>query len=311
MSREPILGVHDAGSIGIARYVRRLADACAAQGRRYVPAGRPQRDLPAHFHLGNSSRRVVWQAPLRGRPYVLTVHDVVPRDRRLLPLYRAAVYPFAVRHAAALVVHSRFAADLLLRHAGVDAARLHVIAHAASTPRRAETRTEARAALGLDPAGPPLFVLPGVLRSAKLVDAVAAAAAPLIAAGELELLLAGAARGRQAPDDAQYERALLAADVVVCLRAGSVGETNGPALDALGAGKPLLASRSGSLPEVAGNAAWYVEPDALEPDGIRAALRRLLDAGWSDLAAAARRRGGELGWHAAAAAHLELLDAVG
>ena len=75
------------------------------------------------------------------------------------------------------------------------------------------------------------------------------------------------------PSDADYERAIVASDCVLCLRAGSVGETNGPLLDALGAGRAVLATATGSIPEVAGDAALYCDGT---PDGIRVRARRPL-----------------------------------
>ena len=78
------------------------------------------------------------------------------------------------------------------------------------------------------------------------------------------------------PDDADYERAIVAADCVLCLRSGSVGETNGPLLDALGAGRAVLATKTGSIPEVAGDAVDYC--DGTEA-GICAGLTALADPG--------------------------------
>src|SRR5262249_62358068 len=78
------------------------------------------------------------------------------------------------------------------------------------------------------------------------------------------------------PDDEQYERAIVASDCVLCLRAGSVGETNGPLLDALGAGRAVLATPTGSIPEVAGDAVAYCDET---DEGIRHGLARLRDEG--------------------------------
>jgi glycosyltransferase involved in cell wall biosynthesis len=48
-----------------------------------------------------------------------------------------------------------------------------------------------------------------------------------------------------------------------------------PPLEAAACGTPVLSSRAASLPEVLGDAAWYVDPHS--PDEIAAGLERLLD----------------------------------
>ena len=319
MSELTAAGVHDPRSLGISRYVERLAGALGARGIAYVPATRPQSGAQTHLHLGNSSRRVAWQWPASHGRYLLTVHDVAPRDRRLLPAYRAVVYPLCVRRAAQIVVHSIHAADLLARLADLDIARIEVVPHPA-TASAVMPRSEARLALGLPAEGPPLAVLPGVIKSAKLVCEAVAAAEPLVDRGELELLLAGhvadeltgryaiahGARLLAAPDDERYAQAIAAADCVLVLRESSVGETNGPLLDAIGAGRAVVATRTGSIPEVARGSALLVEPS---PAGIRRGLELICDP--TERAARERltsARAKELSWHASATRHAELLE---
>jgi len=280
-----VAGIRAETSVGVARYAARLADALAARGVDYRPAGRPLRGLRAHFHFANSSRSFLWRGAAEHEPFVVTVHDVVPRTRALTPLYRRVAYPL-VRRAAAVVVHSAYAAEVLEREAGATPVR--VIPHLAP-PGPVGERPAARRALGWG-GDAPLFLLPGVLRQVKLVDETLVAAAPLLERGTLSLALAGpigdAGLERRArrlgvhvlagPDAATYETALAAADAVLVLRRGSVGETNGPLLDALGAGRPVLATRVGSIPEVAGEAARYCAPSV---GGIRGGLLALCDAG--------------------------------
>ena len=110
------------------------------------------------------------------------------------------------------------------------------------------------------------------------------------------------------PDNSDYERAIVASDCVLCLRAGSVGETNGPLLDGLGAARAVLATPTGSIPEVAGAAVAYC--DGTE-HAIAAALSELASYDVRlELERHASRRADELTWVTSAAAHAQLFDEV-
>jgi glycosyltransferase involved in cell wall biosynthesis len=313
-----IAAVHDPRSIGVHRYVERLSAAMAELTVDYRPASRPHEGEFAHFHLANSTRAIMPGVVRHGRPFLLTVHDVIPRTAALRPLHRAFVAPLCIRRAARVIVHSRHAAELLARTAAVADARVAVVPHPAPRPRNTE-RAAARAALGIDLDGPPLFVLPGVLKGAKLVRETLRAAAPLLATGRARLLLAGrvvderlAAEAARAgavllrdPEAESYEQAIVAADAVLCVRADSVGESSGPLLDAIGAGRPSIVTAVGAAPETAGESARVAEPNV---EGIRRGIEALLDEGErGSRADAARRRAAELTWAAAARCHVELL----
>ena len=240
-----------------------------------------------------------------------------------MALYRTAVYPLCVRRAAKVIVHSEFAAGLLVSLAAVDREAIEVIAFPASRPGLDVGREAARRKLGLRTSGPPLFVLPGVVKEAKLVTPVLEAAASLIAGGRASLVLVGpiadariaeAARRIGAslidsPDDTEYDLAIIAADCVLNLRAGSVGETNGPLLDAIGAHRAVLATDNGSIREVAGGAAAFVSAPTAE--AIAEGMRGLLDPGARiALAQAAARRAAELTWESSARRHAALFASV-
>jgi glycosyltransferase involved in cell wall biosynthesis len=156
------------------------------------------------------------------------------------------------------------------------------------------------------------------VRSVKLVsEAVAAASVSgwrLALVGEpREPDLVDYARGegayvRLSPDDATYQRALLAADCVLVLRRDSVGETNGPLLDALGAHRAVLATATGSAPEVAAGAAALCAP---ETPAIGRGLRALADENRrAELEALAAARAADLTWAASARAHRAIFEEV-
>lgn len=312
-----VAGVRSPRSVGVVRYVDHLAEQLAAIGVDYLPCGAPVGGFGTHLHLANSSRRVLWNV-VPGRRSIVTVHDVLPRTAALTPLYRRVVYPL-LRHASATIVHSEFAADLL-RSLGARPRRLEVIPHPTSSYESLD-QGAARRTLGWED-GRPLFVLPGVLKEAKLVAETLDAAAPLLARGSLNLALVGAAvdpqlisRARSlgalilvSPNRYLYERAIVAADCVLVLREGSVGETNGPLMDALGAGRPVLATATGSIPGLAEAAALYCRPTV---SGIRAGLTALCDQGErARRAETAQRRAERFTGSVVAAAHLKLFREV-
>jgi glycosyltransferase involved in cell wall biosynthesis len=312
-----VAGVCDPRSLGVSRYALALALALGSEGVDYRLADRQDCDGPAHFHLANSSRALLRRRPRPDARLVVTVHDVVPRTRALLPLYRALVYPQLARHARAVIVHTAFAADMLVREAGRRPSRLEVISHPAQRPRDTD-RVAARRALGW-PEDSLIAVLPGVI---KPVKRVAEALAAVSGMRGWRIALAGRIVDRRAameahargglvladPDDVVYEQAIVAADCVLCLRSGSVGETNGPLLDALGAGRAVLATTTGSIPEVAGDAAGYCDGTEQE---IRAGLLALSDPrARAELEQAAEARASGLTWDAAAATHAALFREV-
>ena len=312
-----ITGVRSARSVGVVRYVDRLTELLAATGVHYVPSEAPVPGLGAHLHFANSSRRVLWDAATT-RPTIVTVHDVLPRTSALTIFYRRLAYPL-LRRAAVTIVHSAFAADLL-RSLGTRPRRLEVIPHPASSFSSPD-RSAAQRALGWESEGP-LFVLPGVLKAAKLVAPALEAAAPLLARGALRLALVGTAvdqelvrRARslgalivESPSREVYERAIVAADCVLVLRDGSAGETNGPLMDALGAGRPVLATATGSIPELADAAALYCLPTMTD---IRAGLVTLCNPDErARYAETARCRAQLFDGSTVAAAHVDLFREV-
>jgi hypothetical protein len=279
-----VTGIHARSSLGVTRYCARLAEALRAIGIDYVLADRA--GAAPHWHLANSSRGVLAHGPFTRRPFVVTGHDLRPRTRALDPLYRLVADPLVLRRAGAVIVHSSYAASLLR-----DGRRAHVIPHPATVFPRLD-RAAARQALGWD-GGERIALLPGVPKAAKLVaEARAAVRAPW----RLVVLAS--------VDDGTYARAFAAADAVLVLRRESVGESNGPLLDALGAGRAVLATPTGSIPEVAGDAALFCTPDTIAAS---------LDELWHvrpELERKARARAVELSWEASARAHAAVFAEV-
>ena len=83
-----------------------------------------------------------------------------------------------------------------------------------------------------------------------------------------------------------------------------------PALEAMAAGTPVLASRAGAMPEVCGDAALYCDPES-EDDIIRAMLVLAGDSALrARLAAAGRARARTFSWDACAATTTGTLSAT-
>ena len=195
--------------------------------------------------------------------------------------------------------------------------RLEVIPHPAQQPP-AMDRSEARRALGW-PEDALIAAIPGVMKSVKLAREalIAVSAAPgwrLALVGRLvDRRVAAAARAEGAlvlgdPSDVDYQRAIVASDCVLCLRAGSVGETNGPLLDALGAARAVLATATGSIQEVAGDSALFCDGT---PASIRSGLAVLADpSARAQFEQAVSTRAEGLTWRASAELHAVLFREV-
>ncbi len=276
--------VAPAGSGGIRLSAEDLAGALAQIGVAASVSERADKGRPAHFHYGNAGRAVLRQLARR-RGDLVTIHDVVPRNRVLRRLLPPVVGPILARHH--LVVHSRHAATLLARL--VPTARPEVVPLLFSVPSEA----------GPSPLGGPdgrvTAVLAGRLRAVKGVAELVQAAGDRPG---MRLVLVGGAGDRETeellrrlppnvshidrPDHATFLAALAAADVLVSWRTDTVGETSGPVVQAHGLGTPVAGLEVGSLPEYCG------EGDVLVPretpagallDAVLAAPRGRIPAG--------------------------------
>ncbi|RPI53602.1 MAG: glycosyltransferase family 1 protein [Acidobacteria bacterium] len=227
--------------------------------------------------------------PSRSAAQVVTIHDLhflshpertsaeVRRD------YPALVHAHAHR-ADGIIVVSRFVAGEVQRRLGVPATRISVAANGApewSSPPAA-----------LNPDGYLLFV--GTLEPRKNVSGLLEAYGRLVARlGDApRLVVAGRANPDAADVLAAMNRSPLAGRVeyrgyvepdgreslfkgAQALVLPSLDEGFGiPALEAMAAGVPVIASRRGALPEVVGDAGLMIEPE--DPESIVAAMERMI-----------------------------------
>lgn len=293
---------------------------------------RPDVLLCPHYTLPLAAR-----APGLGVPVVVTVHDATffsdpsvhtPVKRRFFAGWIRA----SARLADAVVVPSRATRDEVLRYAGADPARLHVVPHGVDhdrfRPPGAGEIARMRERLGLGPQAAYLAFL-GTLEPRKNVPALIEAyqAACAGRADPPVLVLAGgrgwddridaAVASVPAPlrvlrpgfvDDDLVPALLGGADLVVY---PSRGEGFGlPVLEAMACGAAVLTTPLLSLPEVGGDAVGYAA--SAEPGDLAVALRDLLDdpTRRAELRRRATDRAAGFTWAASAAGHLQVMRQV-
>lgn len=285
--------------------------------------------LPAHV--------APWRTPL---PAVVTVHDLIPLaledecDATARRGFRRRICR-AVRRAAHIVTISNATRDDLERFLHVPPAKVTTIPWGPDqtlAARTAEPLDDARRAAlcqkyELD--RPWLLVPAGATprkNTARIVQAWARVSADVRSAYRLVLTGGGPAAVRAQLQQRAAELGVLdsvrvldfvpAEDMSDLLRAAtglvfpSRYEGFGlPVLDAFICGVPVLTSRVSSLPEVAGDAAVYCNPENV--DDIAAGIGRLLDGATADrLRAMGRERLRLFTWEQAAAAWARVFDNV-
>jgi glycosyltransferase involved in cell wall biosynthesis len=252
--------------------------------------------------------------PPAPRPEILTVHDVVSwrfPDEAMPPTDAGS----SARRAAVVVCPSHFSAEEVGARLGVSSA--------VAIPNGVEPAffgaeplpADRLAALGIRP---PFVLHAGGCTERKNLAGLAGAW-PRIRSVHRDamLVMMGPADPRRnrlfdplegtcligRVDDATARGVMAAAAAGVV---PSVYEGFGlPALEGMAVGVPVVAADRSSLPEVCGDAAMLVEPDA---DGLAQGVVAVLDGGTEvdEMVARGRRRAGRFTWEASAAAHAEL-----
>jgi glycosyltransferase involved in cell wall biosynthesis len=254
-------------------------------------------------------------------PVVITVHDLTvqllpdthPWRRRL----RHRLLPALWRRAARVIADSRTTRDDLVRHCGVEPARVVVVPLAPAGSMRPVRDGAVLAAVRRRYGLPDRFLLyVGALEPRKDLPVLLEAFEALRREGREETLVlaGGGAADYVAALRAEVERRGLAAAVrmpgpvderdlpalyAACLLFVYPSRYEGfglPPLEAMACGAPVVVARTASLAEQFEGAAQTVEPG--RPEALRAALAALLDdeAGRAALAARGRARASARDW---------------
>lgn len=259
---------------------------------------------------------------LRGTPGIVTVHDLAFLRDDVFPGGEALrnLVPWSLERAARALVPTRAVKEELTARLGVDSSRIVVTPEGVSSEFFGATplAEEALARMGI--AGPFVLAL-GTLEPRKnLASLVAAWSRVRADLPGWSLVLAGPSGwGPSLPEAPgvvltgwvgdETLPGLLAAAGLFCFP--SLYEGFGlPPLEAMAAGTPVVAGRSGATEEVLGDAALLVDP--LDVDALAAAIARLAtDEGRrGSFVLQGRARAAEYTWERTAHATLEAYRAV-
>jgi glycosyltransferase involved in cell wall biosynthesis len=218
----------------------------------------------------------------RGRPLVLTAHDVPARDSS--PARRSARRRLYGRMDA-VIVHSEHGRSRLVGELGLPESRVHTIPHGAFA--HLAQLPPARLPAGLPAApGPPVVLCFGLIRPYKGIDVLLEA---WNGVADAELWIVGRPRFDVRPLQAAsptgvrwVTRFVSDGELAACFRRADIvvlpyreSEQSGVLATALAFGSPLVLSDVGGFGEVAGAGAARVVPPG-DPAALREALRELL-----------------------------------
>jgi glycosyltransferase involved in cell wall biosynthesis len=254
---------------------------------------------------------------------VVTVHDlgwqVHPEmyNRRLRLMY-GGLFPWVVRRADRFIAVSRYTADDLVRRAGVPASKIDVVYHGLDPAFSAAENGAGR----VSSASPYVLAVGGVSprkNTRRLIAAFCRWRARGGRRSEYRLLITGTSldtdfeqNGSALPegvsllgyvDKAELPR--LYSGAAAFLYPGIYEGFGLPIIEAMASGAPVVTSRTGAAPEIAGGAAILVDPfdvgsieTGLEQATLPEETRRLVELG--------RDRARSFEWSAAANATIEV-----
>ncbi len=263
----------------------------------------------------------------RGDRAVVTVHDLGWRvhpelyNRRLRLMY-GGLFPWVVRRANRFIAVSRYTADDLVRRAGIPASKIEVIYHGLDPAFSTAENGAGRA----PPASPYVLAVGGVSprkNTRRLIAAFSRWRARGGHRSQYRLLITGTSldtdfdqNGSALPEGVSLlgyvdkaELPGLYSGAAAFLYPGIYEGFGLPIIEAMASGAPVVTSRTGAAPEIAGGAAILVDPfdvgsieTGLEQAILPEEARRLVELG--------RDRARMFEWSAAANATIEVYRSV-
>jgi glycosyltransferase involved in cell wall biosynthesis len=248
---------------------------------------------------------------------VITVHDLIPLLLRehdpVETLFHRFVVRSAVRRCPAVITPSRHTASLLQEHLGVPQERCHPIPHGIQAGFFAGPSPEQYQ-------DAPYILYVGRLGATKNVQRLIEAFERIQGKISHRLILAG--EGERPPTTLPPHRVTFKGHVpfqelIELYRHASLFvfpslyEGFGlPPLEAMASGCPVVVSRAGSLPEVCGEAALYVDP--YDVGSISQGMHRVLtdDGLQENLIARGLEQARLYTWERSAREHLRILESV-
>lgn len=228
----------------------------------------------SHFHFSNSTRHILLTLPFfRSRFKVITVHDIVPRSKKIPPLVIKLIYIYMNIFTNQFIVHSKFAKKLLLETAPfIQSNKIVVIPHGCEIVNDIDTGALRRKyGYSMDTT---IFSMVGYIKKSKgqldVIEVFEKINKPNIklliigkvvdeiSKNKIENLDCEAIEYLGFLDDKKLFDYMKLSDCLISYRLDSVGESSGPMSIAIGMAKPILCSNCGSFPEIIENSGIVV-----------------------------------------------------
>ena len=271
------------------------------------------------------------------KPVVATVMDIIPiiepawASPGLLRPVKNGLFAESIRGAERIITVSQHSKRDIVEYIGVAGERISVVPLGVDERFRGEyPEEEIEALLRRYRIGRGFFLFVGTIQPRKNLRRALEAfsslpedirrAHPFVVAGQygwsaredmallLELQAKGCAKWLDYVGDDELPILMRCAEALVY---PSLYEGFGlPVIEAFAASCPVIASHSSSIPEVAAEAALYIDP--LSPSSIAAAMQKIAgdDSLAGSLAKKGRERAQRYSWQKAASAHIEAISAI-